>query len=160
MTNTIERFAIWSVRTAISILINALVLMVTAWILPNMAFIETEYGPRWLQAVAAAILIGLINLLLRPIVLWISRPLGFFLLFLVGFALNIAAVALASWLLPGFEISGVFTIIVASIIIAAFNVIIAGLLNLGDTDSFYRRRTLMRAASDPSPNQNKDGRIT
>jgi uncharacterized membrane protein YvlD (DUF360 family) len=158
MTNTIERFATWSVRTAISILVNAIVLLITAWILPDMAFIDTGIVPVWLQAVAAAILIGLINLLLRPIVLWISRPLGFFLLFLVGFLLNVAAVALASWLLPGFEISGFLTITVASIVIAAFNVIIAGFLNLGDSDSFYRQRTLQRAAADPSPNQNTEGR--
>ncbi len=158
MSNTIERFAIWMLRTVISIVINALVLMITAWILPNMAFVETDLGSAWLQAVAAAILIGLINLLLRPIVLWISRPLGFFLLFLVGFLLNIAAIWLAAWLLPGFEISGFLTIAASGIIVAALNVIIAGLLNLGDSDSYYRRRTIERAASEPSPNQDNEGR--
>jgi uncharacterized membrane protein YvlD (DUF360 family) len=158
MTNTIERFAIWTIRTGISILVNAIVLLITARILPDMAFIDTGIGPVWLQAVAAAILIGMINLLLRPIVLWISRPLGFFLLFLVGFLLNVAALALASWMLPGFQISGFLTIAIASIVIAAFNTIISSFLNLGDSDSFYRQRTLQRAAADPSPNQNKDGR--
>jgi uncharacterized membrane protein YvlD (DUF360 family) len=159
MTDTIERFAIWSVRTVISVVINAFVLLVTAWIMgDNMNFVETALGPRWLQAVSAAILIGLINLLLRPIVLWISRPLGFFLLFLVGFLLNIAAVALAGWMLPGFQINGLLTIIVASIVIAAFNVLIAGLLNLGDDESYFRRRTLQKAAENPSPHMEKEGR--
>jgi len=158
MTNTIQRFAIWSVRVAINILLNAFILMITAKIMPNMYFQDVGSGPPWLQAIAAAILIGLINLLLRPIVLWISRPLGFFLLFLVGFLLNVAAVALASWLLPGFVINGFLTIIIASIVAAAFNVIIAGLLNIGDADSYYRHRTLQRAAANPSPNQNPDGR--
>jgi uncharacterized membrane protein YvlD (DUF360 family) len=159
MTNTIERFAIWSVRTGISILINAIVLLITAWIIgDSMEFYDTEVAPRWLQAVSAAILIGLINLLLRPIVLWISRPLGFFMLFIVGFLLNIAAIALASWLLPGFEIDGILTIIIAGLIVAAFNVIVASFLNLGDSDSFYRQRTLKKAAETPSPHQYKDGR--
>ena len=158
MTNTINRFAIWSVRAAVSILLNALILLITAKIMPNMYFTEVLSGPAWLQAIAAAILIGLINLLLRPMVLWISRPLGFFLLFLVGLLLNVAAVALAAWLLPGFVINGFLTILVASIVAAALNVLIAGLLNIGDFDSYYRRRTLNRAAADPSPNQNPDGR--
>ena len=159
MTNSIERFAIWAVRAMISILINAGVLLLTAWILgDNMSFSGSSVGPRWLQAMSAAILIGFINLLLRPVVLWISRPLGFFLLFLVGFLLNIAAIALAAWMLPAFQISGLLTIIIASIIIAAFNVIIAGLLNLGDDESFYRRRTLAKAAENPSPNMDKNGR--
>ena len=90
MTGTIERFVIWVVRAGVTILINAVALLFAAWILPGMAFIPTALGPSVLYAVAAAILVGLINLLLRPIVLWISRPLGFFLLFLVGFLLNIA----------------------------------------------------------------------
>jgi uncharacterized membrane protein YvlD (DUF360 family) len=158
MTNSIQRFAIWLVRLVISILLNAFVLLLTAALLPNMQFQEVASGPSWLQAISAAILIGLINLMLRPIVLWISRPLGFFLLFLVGFLLNVTAFALASWLLPGFEINGLLTMIVASIVAAAFNVLIAGLLNLGDNDSYYRRRTLQRAASNPSPNMDPDGR--
>ena len=74
------------------------------------------------------------NLFLRPIVLWISRPLGFFLLFGVGFLLNAVALAIASWLLPGFELNGILTTIIASIIIAAVNVVIASVLNLGDED--------------------------
>ncbi len=159
MTNTIERFAIWMVRMVISIILNAVVLLLTAWIMgDNMNFVATEYSPAWLEAMAAAILIGLINLLLRPIVLWISRPLGFFLLFFVGFLLNVIAVALTAWLLPGFEISGLLTIIIASIIAAAFNVILAGFLNLGDSNSFYRRRTLGAAAKDPYPQMDKEGR--
>ncbi|MFN2140480.1 MAG: phage holin family protein [Candidatus Promineifilaceae bacterium] len=158
MSNTVERFAIWTLRTVISIVVNAFVLLITAWILPNMAFIETDLGSPWLQAVAAAILIGLINMLLRPVVLWISRPLGFFLLFLVGLLLNMAAIWLASWLLPGFQISGFLTILLAGIFVAAFNVLAASLVNLGDTDSYYRQRTKNKAAAEPSPNQDKEGR--
>lgn len=158
MTNTIRRFAISSVRTVVSIIINAIVLVLVAWVLPNMSFVETPLGSRALQAVAAAILIGLLNLLLRPVVLWISRPLGFFILFVVGFLLNIAALGIASWLLPGFEIEGILTYIVASIVIAALNALVAGMLNLGDEDSFYRQRTLQKAAATPSPHIDRDGR--
>ncbi|MEA3335168.1 MAG: alkaline phosphatase family protein [Chloroflexota bacterium] len=158
MSNTIERFAIWTVRLVVTTLVTSAALMITAWILPAMAFVATPLGPRWLHAVAAAILIGLINLLLRPVVLYISRPLGFFLLFAVGFLLNVVALALAAWLLPGFELGGIFNMVVASIIIAAINTVLSTLLNLGDEDSYYRRRTEERAAATPFPTADEPGR--
>jgi uncharacterized membrane protein YvlD (DUF360 family) len=158
MINTIERFAIWTARAGLTILINALALLAAAWLLPNMAFKPTPLGPSVLYAVAAAILVGVINLLLRPVVLWISRPLGFFLLFLVGFLLNIVALLLAAWLLPGFELSGFFTALVASFLIAFVNVVVASLLNLGDENSYYRRRMERKAADTPFPTANEPGR--
>ena len=158
MSGTIERFAIWTVRAGISILLNAIVLLIVSFLFSDFNFIATQLGPRWLQAVATAILIGLINLLLRPVVLWISRPLGFFLLFLVGFLLNIVALALAAWLLPGFEVGGFFSLVLASIIIAVLNVVIASVLNLGDEDSYYRQRTEQKAAATPFPTADEPGR--
>ncbi len=123
-----------------------------------MDFVETTLGPSWLQAVAAAILIGLINLLLRPVVLYISRPLGFFLLFAVGFLLNVISLYLAAWMLPGFQLPGFLLTLIASIIIAMVNVVIAGFLNLGDEDSYYRQRTEQKAAETPFPTSDEPGR--
>ena len=158
MSNTIERFATWSVRAVVTIILNTLMLLLAARVIPGISFTDTTYAPSWLQAVAAAILIGLINLLLRPIVLWISRPLGFFILFGVGFALNLVAIYLADWLLPGFQVDGFGTAFIASIFIAAVNVIVSGFINLGDEDSFYRKRTLSKAAEQPFTTGEKDGR--
>ncbi len=158
MSNTIERFAIWSVRTVINIIINTLILLFTAWIIPGIEFVDTVLGPAWLQAVAAAIVLGLINLLLRPVVLWISRPLGFFLLFGVGYALNIVGIYLAAWLLPGFEVDNFLSVIVASLLANTVNILISSIINLGDADSYYRKRTLDKAAEQPFDTAIEDGR--
>ncbi len=158
MTDTIERFAKWTVRLVISIIGNAAALTVSALILSHMNFVATSLGSPLQQAAAAAMLIGLINLLLRPLVLWISRPLGFFLLFGVGFLLNAAALAIAAWLLPGFELSGILTIILASFIATLVNVVIASVLNLGDEDTYYRRRIEAKAAATPFPAADEPGR--
>ncbi len=158
MTDSIERFAIWTVRLVVSIFINALTLLITAWLLPGMNFVDTPLGPYWLQAISAAILIGAINLLLRPIVLRIARPLGFFLLFLVGFLLNAAALGLAAWLLPGFELNGIWAAIVASIAGAIVNGLLASLLNLGNDQSYFRQRAIDEAAKTPFPTADEPGR--
>lgn len=158
MTDPIERLAYGLVRLTISILLTVIALIFAAWIIPGMSFIPTALGPSWLQPFAAAILIGLINLLLRPLVLYISRPLGFFLLFLVGLLLNVAAVALASWILPGMQVTSFVSALGASIVVAAVNVLLASLLNLGDEDSYYRRRMEARAAATPFPTADEPGR--
>jgi uncharacterized membrane protein YvlD (DUF360 family) len=157
MTNTIERLAKWLVRLVVSILGNAAALLISAVILPNMNFVETPLGSPWLHAVATAILIGLINLLLRPVVLFISRRWGFPAL-RGGLLPNAAALGLAAWLLPGFELSGILTVFIASIVVAAVNVVIAGMLNMGDEDSYYRRRIETKAAATPFATAEEPGR--
>ena len=158
MSNTIERFAKWLVRLVISVIGNAIALIVSDLLLTDMNFLTTQLASPLYQAVAAALLIGIVNLFLRPLVLWISRPLGFFLLFGVGFLLNAVALAIAAWLLPGFELSGILTTIIASIIVAVVNVVIASVLNLGDEDTFYRKRIERRAAATPFPTADEPGR--
>ncbi|MEZ4519382.1 MAG: phage holin family protein [Chloroflexota bacterium] len=158
MTNTVEHFAIWAVRLTISIIVTSVALLIAAWIIPGMDFQESVLGPAWLQAVSAAILIGMINLVLRPAVLYISRPLGFFLLFLVGLLLNVFALYVASWLLPGFNLPGFLMTLVASIVIAMVNVPLASLLNLGDEDSYFRLQTEEKAAETPFPTADEPGR--
>jgi uncharacterized membrane protein YvlD (DUF360 family) len=158
MTATIERTSVWLVRLVLSILVTAIALLLTAWIIPGMSFVATVTGPSWLQPVAAAILIGLINLLLRPIVLYISRPLGFFLLFFVGLLLNIAALLLTAWLLPGLVLPGFWLAVLASLVVTLFNVPLAGLLNLGDDNSYFRRRTERSAAASQFPGSTEPGR--
>ena len=44
MSNTIERFAKWLVRLVISIIGNAIALIVSALLLSNMNFLETQLG--------------------------------------------------------------------------------------------------------------------
>lgn len=158
MTHSIEQLAIRLVRLTLAVLVSSLALILTAWLVPTVAFETTPLGPWWLQAVAAAIVIGLTNLLLRPMVLYISRPLGFFILFGVGFLLNLVALRLAAWLLPGFILPSWWATILVSIVLAAFNSLLAGLLNLGDEESYYRRRTESKAAETPFPTADEPGR--
>ena len=57
-------------------------------------------------AAAAALLLAMINLFLRPIILLLALPLGFFVTFGVGFLVNAIALLIVARVLPDFQISG------------------------------------------------------
>jgi len=80
----------------------------------------------YLDAVVVALVLALVNVLVRPILLLLTLPLtiltmGLFLLFVNG-----AMILLTDWLLPDFWVDGWFWAIVLSIIMSIFNLIIGG----------------------------------
>lgn len=75
-------------------------------------------GPFWPDAMLAAVGIGLVNALVRPILLVLTLPitvvtLGLFLLVVNGLSLQLAA-----WFLPGFEVSGLLPAILGALVLS------------------------------------------
>ena len=96
----------------IRMLIVAAGLALAAWTLPGVAIA----GPGTL--VLAALLLGLVNAFVRPLVIVLTLPitiltLGFFLLIV-----NAAMFGLVAWLLPGFSVSGVFSALFGWLIVS------------------------------------------
>jgi len=75
------------------ILVNAVALAVTAWIMPN--FILTK-NP--LEIIVVAIVFGLVNGLIKPIVKLLSLPITVVTLGLFALVINTAMLLLTSWL--------------------------------------------------------------
>jgi putative membrane protein len=65
-------------------------------------------------AVIAAIVLGLLNTFLRPILQFISIPITLLTLGLFYFVINIAMVYLCAYLIDGFRVSGVLTALLFS----------------------------------------------
>lgn len=106
-------------RWLVKILINVLALMVVATILPGFR-IES-----WWVAVVAAIVIGLINTFLKPVLRIITLPITILSLGIFALILNVLLLLLAAAVVPGFNIDGLVTALIASILLA----IISGFLN-------------------------------
>ncbi len=73
----------------------------------------------------AALVLGAVNAFLRPILFWLTLPitvltLGIFLLFL-----NAAMLGLAGWLVPGFEVDGVFAAVMGAIIVSIVSLVLS-----------------------------------
>lgn len=112
-------------------------LFITAALLPGFDIVAASELGRLAVASAAALMLGAMNIVVRPIILLLARPFGWIVLFVVGFFVNALVLLIASWLVRDFVVSGVLSAILASLVIAVINVIITELFSINDDESFF-----------------------
>ena len=93
------------------LLITALGLWVADQLLPGITITGTG------SLIISALLLGIVNAVIRPIILFLTLPLtvvtlGFFVLIVNGISLAIAA-----WLVPGFHIAGLWSATLGAILV-------------------------------------------
>ena len=84
----------------VRLFLNALAVMVVAYLVPGVSVASFP------SAFIAAIVIGLVNALIRPFVEVLSLPLTIFTLGLFSFVVNALMFWLAAKLVPGFDVAG------------------------------------------------------
>ncbi len=104
------------------VLLNALAIAAAAWLVPGVQI--TGPGP----AIIAGILLGLVNALVRPVLILLTLPftlltLGFFL-----FVVNAICFALTAALVPGFDLSGFFAAFFGALIVTLVSWVVSALL--------------------------------
>jgi len=67
--------------------------------------------------IGAALLLGLVNAVIRPIILILTLPLTLLTLGLFIFVVNGISLSLVAWLMPGFTLSGFGAAILGSIVV-------------------------------------------
>src|SRR3954468_8922508 len=112
--------------------IEVVALLVLTWLLPGLAVVDLR------GAVATIFMIGLLNAVIRPLLLIFAVGLGMIPFAIVALLLNAVILMLAARLVTGLTVDGLLTAFVASIGLAALNAILSGLLGINDEDSFYR----------------------
>lgn len=152
----------WVIRSLLRFLalwlIDAISLALTAWILPGIDIVSVDGGPRWAVTVAAAFLLGVVNLLIRPFILLLAVPLGFFAVFGVGFLVNAVLILLIARILPGFQVDGLLSAIIAGIVMSAINVIITNVIEVDEEGSFYQGLIERLARAKPFAAASQPGR--
>lgn len=104
------------VRALLQVVLNGIALLVAAYLVPGVVYT----GDLWYLLLAGLVL-GLVNLLVKPIVSFFSLPfivltLGLFYLVINGLMLWLAAA-----LLDGLRVEGCVSAILGGLVIAAFN---------------------------------------
>lgn len=99
-------------KTFIHFLISAVAILVTAYVLPGVQV------SGFLSAFVLAIILGVINVFLRPILLILTLPLTVFTFGLFALVINALLVMLASYIVPGFVVSGFGWAFVFGIVLA------------------------------------------
>jgi putative membrane protein len=106
-------------RLALSWVLNVAVLALVAWLLSGVTF----NGSGWTLVIAAAVF-GVLNTLLKPILKLLTFPLAIFTLGLAWFGVAMFMLWLTDVLVPKFDISGFWTLVWATIIVWAANLIL------------------------------------
>ena len=92
--------------------ITALGLWVASEILSGLVFDSTS------KLIVAAILLGIVNAIVRPLAFILTLPITVLTLGLFLLMLNAGMVALVAWVVPGFAISGFWTAVGAALIVS------------------------------------------
>ena len=96
----------------IRLVANALAILAAAYIVPG---IEVAGG---LSLLAAALVLGLVNAVVRPILLFLTLPFTLVTLGLFIFLLNAFCLWLTSWLVKGFEVHGFWAAVLGAMIVS------------------------------------------
>jgi putative membrane protein len=113
-------------RILLSIVANAVALVITAYVVPGIAFTGTL-----VQLLVAGAVFGLLNLIVRPIALLLSVPLLVVTLGLFYFVLNGILLWLFSAFMPGYHVAGIIPGILGSLVIMIFNWVVHALFGAG-----------------------------
>ncbi|MDX1435915.1 MAG: phage holin family protein [Anaerolineales bacterium] len=154
----IRSFLRFIIRLIVVWFVDTVSLLITAWIIPGISFQDAEGLPVFVVATAAALLLGLINLLIRPLILYISASISWIFVFVVGFFINAIALRIASALMEGFTVDGWLAAFIGGLFLAFVNLLINDLLNVGDEDSFYYNLVLRQAAKEAGEIEDPDAR--
>ncbi|MGI8578855.1 MAG: phage holin family protein [Nocardioidaceae bacterium] len=107
----------WIVR----VITNALALAFAAWLFTGISVNGHSQGDRILTVVVVALIFGIINEFVRPIVAILSLPLYLLTLGLFFFVVNALMLLLTSWIAGqlsiGFHVDGFWTAVLGSIVI-------------------------------------------
>ncbi len=109
-------------RILLSILGNAVALIATAYVVPGISFAGS-----WVQLLVAGAIFGLLNLIVRPIALFLSLPLLVLTLGLFYFVLNGLLLWGFSTFMPGYHVAGLWAGILGSLVIMVVNWVVHAL---------------------------------
>lgn len=99
-------------KLLIKLLLNGLAVYATAALLPGIDV--TGY----LAAIIVAIVLGILNTLLKPLLVILTIPITIFTLGLFLIVIDALILMLASWMLEGFNVSGFWWALLGSLILA------------------------------------------
>ena len=119
--------------------VDALAILLTIWIIPGFSYVQTRDATPLTMAAAAAFILGVINFVIRPILLLLAVPLGGAVVFLLGFFANTIALMITANLLPSLKIDSWGWAFLGSLLFSAINLILTNILTINDENSIYQR---------------------
>lgn len=114
-------------RIVLGVLVNAAALWVAAQLLDGM-----ELSDRWQTVLIVAVIFGLVNALVKPILKVLTLPFTIVTLGLFILVVNAAMLQLTDWLTDGLTVTGFWTSIFGGIIISVVSWLLSAFVPDGD----------------------------
>jgi len=96
----------------VNLLVSTLAVLISAYILPGVKV------DGFLTAIVVAIVLGIVNMFIKPVLLLLTFPLTILSLGLFYFVINALMVLLVSAIVPGFKVSGFFWALIFSLVLS------------------------------------------
>ena len=99
-------------------IVAALILMLVAWLIPGISI--EGFG----IALLAVLILGLVNMLIKPLLTILTLPINILTLGLFSLVINAAMFALAAWVLPGFEVASFWSALFGALLLSILSAIV------------------------------------
>jgi len=110
------------IALAAQVFLNGLALLLVDQLLPGLAL------GSFTDALLAALVIGLLNALIRPVLLLLTLPITLITLGLFYFVINALLLGFAAYVLPGFSIDSFVTALLGSLLYSVLTTLISRVL--------------------------------
>jgi len=107
--------------------INTLGVLIAAYLIPNIVVAN------WWTAMWLVLLLGLINAVIKPILIVLTLPINILTLGLFTWVINAGMVLLASSLLKGFDVGGFWPALGFSLVMSLFSYLTANMTRKADS---------------------------
>ena len=119
--------------------ISALALFAAAWLVPGI----TVTGNGWVIYAVMAVILGLVNAIVRPLLKFLTCPLilltlGLFVLVINGITLWLASSIAVNWFNVGFYVDGFWSAFLGALIVSIVTIILSALVR--DDDKPHARQ--------------------
>lgn len=116
----------------VRLVVNAAALAIAAWILPGITIEGATTTDQGITLAIVAVIFGLVNLIVRPIVSLLALPVIILTLGLVIFVINALMLLLTDWIAEqfdvGFQVDGFWTALLGALIITVVAAILERVL--------------------------------
>lgn len=101
--------------TIIKIFLNAIAVLIAATIIPGVHITS------FLIALVVAVVLGALNVFVRPLLLFLTLPVTILTFGLFVFVINALMVLLAAYVVPGFAVDGFWWALLFSLVVSVFS---------------------------------------
>lgn len=105
-------------KTILKVLLTGIVVIVLSYFLPSVSVASYKV------AVLVAIVIALLNMFIRPLLIFLTLPATIFSFGLFLFVINAAIILIVDELIEGFKVSGFFSALLFSVLLSVFRTVL------------------------------------